>query len=377
MKIVIFGLAISSSWGNGHATVWRGLLRVLIERGHQVVFFERDVPYYASNRDLFELSGGELFLYPDWPSIASIAKAHVADADAALVTSYCPDGLAATDLILDAPSALKVYYDLDTGVTLERIRAGEPVPYIGPRGLQDFDLVLSYTGGLALNELKTRLGAKQVFPLYGSVDPKVHFPVPPDERYCADLSYLGTFAQDRQDALERLFIQPARYLPDQRFLIGGSLYPLSFPWTKNIFFVHHVAPSDHPSFYCSSRLTMNVTRAAMARMGYCPPARLFEAAACGVPLLSDWWDGLDSFFTPGSEIIVARSTEDAIAALEMSPEALRTMASRARARVMAEHSAANRARELEEILSDGKRGPRAFPDSSRESHSAYAELNPL
>jgi spore maturation protein CgeB len=350
MKLVIFGLTVSSSWGNGHATIWRGLCRALAHRGHDVVFFERDVPYYAIHRDLTELPGGQLHLYADWEDVLSLAQRHLTDADVAIVTSYCPDGIAAADLVLSSPARLRTFYDLDTPVTLQRLRAGALVDYIGPHGLRDFDLVLSFTGGAALDELRTRLGATRVAPLYGSVDPEVHRPVPPVAAYSADLSYLGTYAEDRQATLNTLFIEPARQLPHQRFLIGGALYPQTFPWTANIFFVRHVPPAHHPAFFCSSRLTLNVTRRAMAEMGYCPSGRLFEAAACGVPLLSDWWEGLDAFLEPGAEIIIARTTEDVPGALQLSREQLARIARSARERVLDEHTAERRAADLEAAL---------------------------
>src|SRR5947209_3325429 len=209
MKLVIFGLAVSSSWGNGHATLWRGLIRALGQRGHSVVFFERDVPYYAQHRDLDELPGGRLCLYPDWLTVLAAARRELQDADVGIVTSYCPDAIAATQLLLDSRVFLRVFYDLDTPVTLQHLIQGEPVPYLGPRGLRDFDLVLSYTGGEALTALRNLLGARRAAPLYGSVDPLVHQPAAPDPRLRADLSYLGTYADDRQAALERLFIEPA------------------------------------------------------------------------------------------------------------------------------------------------------------------------
>jgi spore maturation protein CgeB len=198
MKLVIFGLTVSSSWGNGHATIWRGLCGALAARGHEVVFFERNVPYYAAHRDLHALPGGTLYLYPEWADALPVAHRHLADADVAVVTSYCPDGVAATELVLDSPVALRVFYDLDTPVTLARLRAGEAVEYLSPRGLAEFDLVLSYTGGRTLSELQTRLGARWVMPLYGSVDPTVHRPQEPQPQYRADLSYIGTYALDRQ-----------------------------------------------------------------------------------------------------------------------------------------------------------------------------------
>ncbi len=355
MKIVICGLTISSSWGNGHATIWRGLSRALIERGHRVVFFERDTPYYAGHRDLTELPGAEIVLYPDWTEVLPHARHHLSDADVGMVTSYCPDGICASDAVLDSPVPLRVFYDLDTPVTLQYVREGQPQSYIGPRGLGDFDLVLSYTGGKAVDELRHQLGARRVAVLYGSVDPAAHRPTAAAPQYQADLSYLGTYAEDRQAALSALFIEPARRMPAQRFVIGGALYPPSFPWTPNIHFVRHLPPSEHPAFFCSSRLTLNVTRQAMAEMGYCPSGRLFEAAACGTPILSDWWEGLDDFFEPGREIVIAQKTEDVIHALEQSPQDLANISRLARERTLEEHTASHRAAELERILADAYR----------------------
>ena len=346
MKLVVFGLSVSSSWGNGHATLWRGLIRALAALRHRVVFYERDVPYYAGARDLTELPDSELKLYSSWDDVLPQARADVRDADVSMVTSYCPDGVAAAELVLSSGSGVRAFYDLDTPVTLERLRRGEPVPYIGPGGLAEFDLVLSYTGGAALHELEQRLGARRVLPLYGSVDPTVHYPVLPVERYRADLSYLGTYAEDRQRALLQLLIEPARRLPAKRFLIGGAQYPHAFPWSDNIFFVRHLPPSEHAHFYCSSRITLNITRAPMAEMGYCPSGRLFEAAACGAPVLTDSWIGLDEFFRPGDEVLVAASTGEVMGALDISDEQLSRIARAARERVLTDHTSERRASQL-------------------------------
>jgi spore maturation protein CgeB len=350
MRLVIFGLTVSSSWGNGHATLWRGLIGALARRGHSVVFYERDTEYYALNRDLTEIPGGDLVLYSDWESIAARAEADIRSADVALVTSYCPDGLPATEAVIGCGRGLRVFYDLDTPVTLSWLRRGGTTSYIGSGGLSGFDLVLSYTGGKALEELQTRLGARRVAPLYGHVDPAVHRPVPAQDRFRADLSYLGTYAADRQAALQRLFIEPARRAPGRRFLIGGAQYPADFPWTENIFFARHLPPAEHPAFFCSSRLTLNVTREAMAAMGWCPSGRLFEAAACGVPILSDSWEGLEAFFTPGEEIMLAGTSEATLSALELSHAELIRIARAARERALAEHSSARRACDFETAL---------------------------
>lgn len=349
MHITIFGLTISSSWGNGHATLWRGLCRALVRRGHRITFFEKDVPYYRQHRDLERLDGVDLVLYPEWAEIADLARRKCAESDVAMVTSYCADGAAACALVLDSAARLKTFYDLDTPVTLEHLALGDRVPYLPEGGLAGFDLVLSYTGGSALTELRTRLGAKRVAPLYGSVDPEVHTPVPVNTHYASDLSYLGTYAADRQEKLERLFLAPARALENRRFTMAGSCYPADFPWTENLFYFRHLPPSEHAPFFASSRLTLNLTRGAMAKYGFCPSGRLFEAAASGVPLLTDDWDGLDLFFGPG-EVRRVANTEDVIAAVQLSDEELRRQARAARERVLSAHTADHRAVELEELL---------------------------
>lgn len=352
MKLVVFGLAVSSSWGNGHAVLWRALIRALSARGHWTVFFERDVPYYARHRDLDEIAGGRLILYRDWAEVARMAEREAADAEAAVVTSYCPDALAAGAVALDAPG-LSVFYDLDTPVTLARLAAGEPVPYIGPEGLAPFDLVLSYTGGGALTALREQLGARRVAPLYGSVDGEHYRPAPEPQAHAA-LSYLGTYAEDRQKALQDFLVEPARRRPDWRFLIGGAQYPEDFPWRPNIAFAGHVAARDHPRFYAAARATLNITRRAMAARGWCPSGRLFEAAACATPIVSDWWEGLDDFFAPEREIIVVCSTEDVLAALARGGSELARIGRRARERALAEHTAERRAAELERLIAAGR-----------------------
>lgn len=361
MRIVIFGLTISSSWGNGHATLWRGLSKHLIRAGHKVVFFERDVSYYANTRDVHELPGGRLELYPAWDDVRRLAQEQVREADVAIVSSYCPDALAATDLILSQARVLKVFYDLDTPVTLSRLQAGDDVPYIGPNGLRDFDLVLSYTGGCALEELSSRLGARRVAPLYGHVDPEIHRPVAPLSHYRADLSYLGTYSEDRQRTLQALLANPARTRLDLRFLIGGAQYPDDFPWSPNIYFVRHLPPSEHAPFFCSSRMTLNVTRRAMAEMGWCPSGRLFEAAACGVPIISDAWNGIDAFFEQGREIILAENESDTLAAVELSDGELRAIARCARERTLEQHSSERRAAELVSLVEESSPANRPTP----------------
>ena len=350
MKLVVFGLTMSSSWGNGHATICRGLARGSSGRGPRVVFFEKDVPYYASHRDMTDPAGAELIIYEAWADIRRRAGIELDGADAGIVTSYCADALEACSLVLSSKAAVRCFYDLDTPVTLKAFEGGGKVPYVPPYGLGGFDLVLSYTGGRALEGLKASLGAKDAEALYGSVDPKAHGPALPVPEYAADLSYLGTYAEDRQEALAELFIEPAARLPEKKCIIGGALYPQDFPWRPNIYFVRHVPPPIHPSFYCSSSFTLNVTREAMREMGWCPSGRLFEAAACGVPVISDWWEGLDEFFEPGSEIMIAPRAAEVLSALEMNDAEIRGIGRRARERALTGHTSSARAAELELMI---------------------------
>jgi len=372
MKLTVFGLTVSSSWGNGHATLWRGLIRNLAAQGHQVTFVERDQPWYADYRDLHDLPApARLVLYRDWADLLAMRR-ELLDADTVMVTSYCPDAVAATRLIEDEARGTRVFYDLDTPVTLARLAAGQAVDYLPPEGLGGFELVLSYTGGPALDALRDRLGARATAPLYGHVDPDAHRPVPPHDVFRGDLSYLGTYADDRQPTVAELFVEPARAAPARRFVLGGSSYPADFPWTANTFYMNHVAPPDHPAFFCSSRLTLNVTRADMAAMGWCPSGRLFEAAACGVPIVSDSWDGLDRFFVPGEELLIARSRDDVLAALDRPDAELRRIGEAGRARVLAEHSSAVRAAEMVRLIEGARTPALSTPAASVPALSAAA-----
>jgi len=356
MKIVVFGLTVSSSWGNGHATLWRGLCHALGRLGHHVTFFERDAPYYAAARDLTALDQHTLRIYPTWEAVREEARAALDGADAAIVTSYCPDSLAASALVHDSRATIRAFYDLDAPITLARIRAGRPVDYLGPQGLSRFDVVLSFAGGPALAELTSLLGARRVFALHGSVDTDAYAPAPARSLYRANLSYLGNYSADRQAALSSLFLEPVRRSRGRRFVLGGSLYPHDFPWLSNLHYVGHVAPKDHPAFYGSSSLTLNISRGPMVTMGHCPSGRLFEAAASGAAVLSDAWEGLERFFTPEREILLVQTKEDVLAALARPAGELAAIGRAARDRALHEHTATHRASELIRILSTTRGG---------------------
>jgi spore maturation protein CgeB len=346
LKITIFGLTLSSSWGNGHATPYRAILRALARRGHEITFFEKDVPYYARHRDFVDCDFCNLVFYDEWQNCRRQALRTAAESDIVVMASYCPSGAQISDEVFEYSHPLVVYYDLDAPVTLAKLRNGESVEYVRPEQLQEFDLVLSWTGGRALDELRADWGAEMARPLYGCVDPDVYDRRPIREDFRCALSYMGTYACDRQQKLDALFLEPSRRRQDLHFLLAGSLYPWGWQWGANVTKTEHVASADHPALYSSSRCTLNITRADMAASGYCPSGRFFEAAACATPIISDWFEGLDRFFTPGEEIFIAHSAEDTLAGLNQSDGELRRMAERARERTLDEHTGEHRAKEF-------------------------------
>jgi spore maturation protein CgeB len=352
MKLVIFGLTITSSWGNGHATLWRGLCRALIRRGHEVVFFERDVPWYASNRDLPAPPYCTTHLYRSVPSLNRRFRAEVRDADAVIVGSFVPEGIDVGNWVLSTARGVTAFYDIDTPVTMDLIESRK-CDYLDRKLIGRYDLYLSFTGGPILEHLERHYKSPMARPLYCSVDPSLYYPRRAGHRY--DLGYLGTYSDDRQPMLQRLLLRPARRWDDGRFIVAGPQYPTTIRWPRNVERVEHLAPSRHRSFYNAQRFTLNVTRAAMVKAGWSPSVRLFEAAACGVPIISDAWPGLETIFEPGKEILVARSTDEALAYVREMDESERLeIGKRARKRVLREHTAAHRAEELETYLSGGQ-----------------------
>jgi spore maturation protein CgeB len=337
VKVVVLGLSITSSWGNGHATNYRALLEALRARGHDVLFLERDARWYAAHRDF---SAPYVRLYRSLRELRRW-ESRVRGADLVLVGSFVPQGVAVGEWVLRTAGGPVAFWDIDTPVTAAKLAAGDH-EYLTPELARRYDLYLSFTGGPFLERLDTR----RPRPFYCLVDPGCYRPVEAERRYA--LGYLGTYSDDRQPALERLLVEPARALAELRFVVGGPQYPPRTEWPPNVERVEHVEPGEHARFYASQRLTLNVTRAAMVDAGWSPSVRLFEAAACGVPILSDWWSGLDAFFVPGAEILVAKSSAEAIAILrEMEDGALAAIGARARERVLAEHTAERRAEQLE------------------------------
>jgi spore maturation protein CgeB len=355
VKITVFGLTLSSSWGNGHATPYRAIIRALDRLGHQVHFFEKDVPYYSSRRDFDSCDYCKLTLYSDWADARDRALSTAADSDVVITASFLPEGRRINDEILDLNSPLRVFYDLDTPVTLNGLRHGE-VEYLDAAQIQEFDLVLSFTGGKVLTVLEDEYRARMVKPLYGCVDPDDYQHVTPVPKFRCDLSYMGTYSPDRQAKLDALLLEPSRRHPEKLFLLAGSLYPWNWEWPENIRRMEHVAPADHARFYSSSRVTLNITRGEMAANGWCPSGRFFEAAACATPLITDAWEGLDSFFDLSSELRVVTNADDVEAALGATDDELQSMAARARQRTLDEHTGNVRARQLLQYIEAARSG---------------------
>ncbi len=357
MRIVILGLTITSSWGNGHATTFRGLVRGLVRRGHQVLFLERDKPWYAEHRDLARPPYGDTRLYGGLEELNHRWGAAIAAADLVLVGSYVPDGIAVGAMVQRLAAGATGFYDIDTPVTLAALAAGS-CEYLTPELLRSFDLYLSFTGGPTLDHLEAKLGARCARALYCSADPDIYRPDPAASiRW--DLGYLGTYSPDRQPTLDAMLCQPATAWPGGRFVVAGPLYPAGIDWPENAERIEHLPPGQHRGFYAAQRFTLNVTRADMVRSGHSPSVRLFEAACCGVPIISDWWPGLDGFFRPGEEILIAPSEVEVLALLRSLPEARRrAIAEAARARVLASHTGDHRAAELEAYASAALRAAR-------------------
>jgi spore maturation protein CgeB len=353
MRVVVLGLSITSSWGNGHATNFRGLVQALDARGHDVLFLERDVPWYASARDLPSPPYGRTVLYGSLDELRSTYAGDVSDADLVVVGSYVPDGIEVGRWVQTTARGVKAFYDIDTPVTLAALDRGD-CEYLSKELVPGYDLYLSFTGGPTLQRIEHELGSPRARAFYCLVDPAAYAPTDVERTW--DLGYLGTWSADRQPKVDALLVEPANSRPSARFVVAGPQYPADIAWPDNVERIDHLPPAEHPGFYNAQRLTLNVTRADMVTAGWSPSVRLFEAAACGVPVVSDWWEGLDAFFSPGKEILVATSAQEVLDHMRQTDEERRAeLGAAARARVLAEHTAEHRAIELEEHVMAGAR----------------------
>jgi spore maturation protein CgeB len=358
LRIVIIGLTITSSWGNGHATTYRGLVRELVRRGHSVIFLERDKPWYATNRDMPHPPFGRTELYHDVDELKRRFGDEIGAADLVVVGSYVPQGVEVGRWVTRTARGVTAFYDIDTPVTLAKLARGDE-EYLSRDLIPQYDLYLSFTGGPTLRRLERDFGSPRALPLYCSVDAELYHPEELAQRW--DMGYLGTYSDDRQPTLEALLIDVARAWPEGRFVVAGPQYPPSVDWPANVERIEHLPPARHREFYNQQAFTLNVTRADMIAAGYSPSVRLFEAAACATPIISDSWDGLETIFAAGEEIVIAHGAGDVLAALQqMSAAERRRMGERARARALKEHTAAHRAAELEGYVVEALKGRRKY-----------------
>lgn len=351
MKIVIFGLSITSSWGNGHATTFRALCRALHARQHQIIFYEHDLDWYANNRDLPNPEFCSVRIFRRWQEVLPEVRRNLRDCDVAVIGSYFPDGTKAAQEVLQSSAGVKAFYDIDTPITLAQLRERGQTEYLRCEQIPGFDIYFSFTGGPLLRELETRFGAQRAIPLYCSFDAEQYHSFPVHKRFECDLSYMGTYAPDRQPKIEELLCEPARRLPHKKFIVAGPQYPKEIKWPVSVHRITHLNPRWHARFYSSSRLTLNVTRRDMVLAGFSPSVRLFEAAACGATIVSDNWPGLDTFLEPGHEILLATSCTDVMGYLQgMREEELRRIGLQAQERVLAEHTSRHRAQQFEDAV---------------------------
>jgi spore maturation protein CgeB len=351
MKLTIFGLSITSSWGNGHATTFRSLCQALHRRGHRIVFFEHNLEWYQNNRDLPHPAYCDVRVFSRWDEILPTVRAELADSDVAMVGSYFPDGIAALEEVLASRVPVKAFYDIDTPVTVRNLKDHGRAEYLLRQHLPELDIYFSFTGGPMLKRLEEEFGTPFAVPLYCSVDPEKHRELPPEPRFACDLSYMGTYAADRQPKIDELLCLPARRLRREKFIVAGPQYPSQIAWPENVQRIMHLDPRHHAELYSSSRLTLNVTRREMVLAGYSPSVRLFEAAACATAIASDNWPGLETFLAAGREVLLPAGSDDVVRYLsDYDATELKRIGRAARERVLASHTSDVRAREFEQAV---------------------------
>uniref|UniRef100_Q022V1 Spore protein YkvP/CgeB glycosyl transferase-like domain-containing protein n=1 Tax=Solibacter usitatus (strain Ellin6076) TaxID=234267 RepID=Q022V1_SOLUE len=350
LDIVILGLSVTSSWGNGHATTYRSLIRALADRGHRVLFLERDAPWYKGNRDQPRPAGARTELYESFDELVARFEGEVASAGLVIVGSFVPEGRRVGEWVTSVARGVTAFYDIDTPITLALLAEGIH-EFISPELIRRYELYLSFTGGPTLRMIENRYGSPMARAFYCAVDLELYRPEKCSERW--DLGYLGTYSDDRQPSLNELMLEAARIWPQGRFAVVGPMYPLEIRWPANVDREIHLSPSDHAEFYGSQRFTLNITREAMKRVGYAPSVRLFEAGACGVPIISDWWEGLDTLFQLGDEVLISSNATDTLRFLREYPDAKRRQVGlAARRRILTEHTPQQRVAQLEGYLEE-------------------------
>lgn len=356
--IVFIGLTITSSWGNGHATTYRSLIKALNSHGHTVLFLEKDVPWYKNNRDFTEADYARIDFYSSFDELKCKFTNVIKNAEIVIVGSYVPDGINIGDWVTKTAHGLTAFYDIDTPVTLANIKKGS-CTYITKELISRYNMYLSFAGGPVPSLLENVYGSPFARPLFCSVDPDIYFPE--EHQISYDLGYMGTYCDDRQSALEHLLFEPSQMFIDGNFIVAGPMYPQHLFWPKNVMHTNHIAPAHHRQFYCSQRFTLNLTRADMIATGYAPSVRLFEAAACGTPVISDYWNGLEELFSFNDEILISKGAGDTLQFLTAIPDHERKQIGiNARNKIMKYHTANQRAQELDFYIYEMRRRRKVF-----------------
>ncbi len=350
MKLAFYGSSLLSSYWNGAATYYRGLLRALAARGFEITFHEPDVWERRQHRDIAMPDWCRVNVWPGTSAGLASAAACAGAADAVVVASgigFEDDRLREAVLAQARPDALRLWWDVDAPATLAAMRADSAHPL--RQQLPAFDLILTYGGGAPVVLGYRALGARDCVPVYNALDPDTHHPVAPNPRFAADLGFLANRLPDREARAAEFFLRPARLRPADRFLLGGSGWGEGLP--ANVLALGHVGTADHNAFNCTPRAVLNVARDSMAEVGFSPATRVFEAAGAGACLITDAWEGIPLFLEPGAEILVARDGRDVAEILAgLSAEAAARIGAAARARVLAQHTYAHRAEQVVERL---------------------------
>jgi spore maturation protein CgeB len=355
LRIAFYGSSLLSSYWNGAATYYRGLLRELAGHGHEIVFYEPDAYDRQKHRDMDPPDWCGSRVYPATEEDARAVAAEAAEADVVVKAS----GVGVfDDLLVEAvvaaarPDAVTVFWDVDAPATLAEITPAADHPI--RRQLGRLDFVLTYGGGRPVVDAYTALGARSCVPIYNALDPTTHHPVPAEERFAADLAFLGNRLPDREARVGQFFLEPARLLPGRSFLLGGSGWePHRLP--PNVQAIGHVGTGDHNAFNCSPKAVLNIARDSMAAIGFSPATRVFEAAGAGACLITDAWEGIEHFLEPDAEVLVARDGQDVVSHMrDLTPERARRIGAAARERILAGHTYARRAIEVDRLLRDRK-----------------------
>jgi spore maturation protein CgeB len=350
MNIAFFGSSLVSAYWNGAATYYRGLLRALHDLGHTITFYEPDAYERQQHRDIDDPAWARVVVYANDRAALERVLEEARGADVVVKAS----GVGVFDreleaAVLDRPSdALAVFWDVDAPATLDRLGRDPNDPFHALVGR--YDLVLTYGGGDPVCRAYRRVGARECVPIYNALDPATHHPVAPDPRFAADLAFLGNRLPDREARVESFFLQAAARLPDRTFLLGGSGWG-DKPLTANVRYVGHVYTADHNAFNCTPSAVLNISRDSMARYGFSPATRVFEAAGAGACLITDAWEGIETFLEPGREILVAADGGEVAAHLvDLTPGRARAIGDAARRRVLASHTYAHRAAQVSALL---------------------------